>query len=420
MKLRLPYGKDGHLEADVDEARIEGIIEPNRVPIGDEGEVIRQALEHPVGSAGVREFLAGARDVLVIVNDATRPTPTARVLDHLEPELGGLEVHFIVATGAHRAPTPEEYVEIFSERHYARYRDRIFVHDARRSEEMVYLGTSKNGTEMRVNRRGVEADRILIISSVEPHYFAGYTGGRKSFLPGIAAFDTIEQNHKLALRREASALRLEGNPVHEDMIDALSTVKKEIFAINTVLDRDHRIYAAAAGDIYRSLEPAVARANEVFVAEIPRKADIVISVVKFPSDIDLYQAQKGIDNAKYALKEGGILLLVAKCRMGIGDESFARLLGSARSPADALRRIEEGFVLGYHKAAKMAEIGLWAQVWAVTDLDPAFMESVFIRPFTELGRAVDAALEEKGPDASVLVLMDGSLTIPVVQDQTRR
>jgi nickel-dependent lactate racemase len=420
MKLRLPYGKDGHLEAAIDEARIGGIIEPNRVPIGDEGEVIRRALEHPVGSPRLGAFLAGARDVLVIVNDATRPTPTARVLDYLEPELAGLEVGFIVATGAHRAPTPEEYVEIFSERHYARYRDRIFVHDARKSEEMVYLGTSKNGTEMRVNRRGVEADRIIIISSVEPHYFAGYTGGRKSFLPGIAAFDTIEQNHKLALRREAAALRLEGNPVHEDMIDALSTVKKEIFAINTVLDRDHRIYAAAAGDIYGSLEPAVARANEVFVAEIPRKADIVISVVKFPSDIDLYQAQKGIDNAKYALSEGGILLLVAKCRMGIGDESFARLLGSASSPADALRRIEEGFVLGYHKAAKMAEIGLWAQVWAVTDLDRAFMESVFIRPFAQLQGAVDAALAEKGPDASVLVLMDGSLTIPVVRDQARR
>jgi nickel-dependent lactate racemase len=420
MKLRLPYGKEGHLEAAIDEARIEGIIEPNRVPIGDEGEVIRRALEHPVGSAGVRAFLAGARDVLVIVNDPTRPTPTARVLDYLEPELAGLEVSFIVATGAHRTPTPEEYVQIFSERHYSRYRDRIFVHDARRSEEMVHLGTSKNGTEMRVNRRGVEADRILIISSVEPHYFAGYTGGRKSFLPGIAAFDTIEQNHKLALRREASALRLEGNPVHEDMIDALSTVQKEIFAINTVLDRDHRIYAAVAGDIYGSLEPAVARANEVFVAEIPRKADIVISVVKFPSDIDLYQAQKGIDNAKYALKEGGILLLVAKCRMGIGDESFARLLGSASSPADALRRIEEGFVLGYHKAAKMAEIGLWAQVWAVTDLDPAFLESVFIRPFAGLQEAVDAALGEKGPDSSVLVLMDGSLTIPVVRDQARR
>jgi lactate racemase len=416
MILKVPYGKDGHIEAEIDESRIAGIIEPNEVKIGDESEIIRQALANPVGYKSLRDFLKGARDVLFIVNDPTRPTPTARVLDFIEEDIAGYNVSFIVATGAHRAPTQEEYLQIFSEKHYARYKDRIFVHDGRKSEDMVFLGTSKNGTEMRVNRLGVDAHKIVIISSVEPHYFAGYTGGRKSFLPGIAAYETIEQNHKLALKREACALRLKGNPVHEDMIDALGTVQKEVFAINTVLDKNHRIYAAVAGDIHQSLDPAVAKANDVFVAEIPQKCDIVISVVKFPSDIDLYQAQKGIDNAKYALKEGGILLLVAKCRMGIGDDSFVKLLSSASSPADALKRIEQKFVLGYHKAAKMAEVGLWAQTWAVTDLDPKLLESIFIRPFSSLQVAVDAALAEKGPDAKVLVLLDGSLTIPHVKD----
>jgi nickel-dependent lactate racemase len=280
---------------------------------------------------------------------------------------------------------------------------------------MVYLGTSKNGTEMLVNKRGVDAHKIVIISSVEPHYFAGYTGGRKSFLPGIAAHKTIEQNHKLALKQEARALALEGNPVHEDMVDALSTVKKEIFTISTVLDKKHRIYAATAGDIYKSMEAAVSKAEEVFVAKIPQKADIVVSVVKFPSDIDLYQAQKGIDNAKYALKEGGILLLVAKCRMGIGEDSFVKLLSSADSPKDALSRIEKKFVIGYHKAAKMAEVGLYAQTWAVTDLDPKILESIFIRPFSSLQEALDKAFEEKGKDAKALILLDGSLTIPHVE-----
>lgn len=415
MIVRVPYGKEGHLEATIEDSRLAGIIEPNEVKIGDEGEVIRQALANPVGYKSLRDFLQGARDVLFIVNDPTRPTPTARVLDYIENDLAGHNVRFIVATGAHRAPTHEEFLQIFSEKHYARYKDRIFVHDGRKSEDMVLLGTSKNGTEMRVNRLGVDAHKIVIISSVEPHYFAGYTGGRKSFLPGIAAYETIEQNHKLALKREACALKLEGNPVHEDMIDALGTVKKEVFAINTVLDKNHRIYAAVAGDIHQSLDPAVAKANDVFVAPIPEKCDIVISVVKFPSDIDLYQAQKGIDNAKYALKEGGILLLVAKCRMGVGDDSFVKLLSSASSPADALKRIEQKFVLGYHKAAKMAEVGLWAQTWAVTDLDPQLLESIFIRPYSSLQTAVDAALAEKGKDAKVLVLLDGSLTIPCVQ-----
>ncbi len=415
MKLEVPYGKDSKLEAEIDEQSVIGIIEPNEVEIGDETEIIRQALNNPIGSPTLKDFLKDARDVLFIVNDPTRPTPTARVLDIIQNDIAGHNVSFIVATGIHRAPTEEEYLQIFTEKYYTKYKDRIHSHDSK-NDEMVYLGTSKNGTEMKVNKMGVDAHKIVIISSVEPHYFAGYTGGRKSFLPGIASFETIEQNHKLALKQEARALALEGNPVHEDMIDALSTVKKEIFTISTVLDKKHRIYAATAGDIYKSMEAAVSKAEEVFVAKIPQKADIVVSVVKFPSDIDLYQAQKGIDNAKYALKEGGILLLIAKCRMGIGEDSFVKLLSSADSPRDALDRIEKKFVIGYHKAAKMAEVGLYAQTWAVTDLDPKILESIFIRPFSSFQDALDKAFEEKGKDAKALILLDGSLTIPHVEE----
>ena len=415
MKLEIPYGKDSKLEAEIDEQSVIGIIEPNEVEIGDETEIIRQALNNPIGSPSLKEFLKDARDVLFIVNDPTRPTPTARVLDIIEDDIAGQNVSFIIATGIHRAPTEEEYLQIFTEKYYTKYKDRIHSHDSK-NDEMVYLGTSKNGTEMKVNKIGVDAHKIVIISSVEPHYFAGYTGGRKSFLPGIASFETIEQNHKLALKQEARALALEGNPVHEDMIDALSTVKKEIFTISTVLDKNHRIYAATAGDIYKSMEAAVSKAEEVFVAKIPQKADIVVSVVKFPSDIDLYQAQKGIDNAKYAVKDGGILIVVAKCRMGIGEDSFVKLLSSADSPKDALDRIEKKFVIGYHKAAKMAEVGLYAQTFGVTDLDPKILESIFIRPFSSLQEALDKAFEEKGKNAKALVLLDGSLTIPHVEE----
>ena len=205
MILHLPYGKEEKLALEIDEQCLSAIVEPNDVKIGDETEVIRQALANPVGSKSLSDFLKDARDVLFIVNDATRPTPTARVLDIIEEDITGRPVSFLIATGIHRAPTEEEYRQIFSEKRYSKYRDRIFAHDARKSEDMVFLGTSKNGTEMRVNRLGVEAHKIVIISSVEPHYFAGYTGGRKSFLPGIAAFETVEQNHKLAL--ETGSLR---------------------------------------------------------------------------------------------------------------------------------------------------------------------------------------------------------------------
>jgi nickel-dependent lactate racemase len=414
MIIKIPYGKDDEIQLKLDDRRVAGTVTPNRVPIGDESETIRRAVENPVGAERFSEFVADAKDLLVIVNDATRPTPTERVLTILRPDLEGKKVSFIVATGIHRAPTEEEYRQIFGE-HLERYRGQIHAHDAKKSGDMVHLGTSKNGTEMRVNRLGVEAHKILIISSVEPHYFAGYTGGRKSFLPGIAAFETIEQNHKLALKPEAQALRLEGNPVHEDMVDALSVVKKEIFAINTVLDPEHRIYAAAAGDIHASLEAAARKADEVFAARIPGKAEVVVSVVKFPGDIDLYQSQKGIDNAKHALRDGGILILVSRCRDGIGEKSFFDLLGSADSPEGALKKIEEGYKLGYHKAAKMAEVGQWAQTWAVTDLEPGLLEKIFIRSCDSLQKAVDEALSEKGEAARVLFLLDGGLTVPLVE-----
>lgn len=412
MQIRIPYGKDEQVTLHIPNNRVAGVVEPNDVPIGDEAQVLGAALEQPIHALPFREFLRGGGEVLVIVNDATRPTPTARVLDFIGDDLAEVPHRFIVATGIHRAPTEEEYRQIFG-RHLDRFRGRVHAHDARR-DDMVTLGTSRAGTTMQVNRLGAEAQRVVIIGSVEPHYFAGYTGGRKSFLPGIASYQTIEENHKLALRPEAKALALNGNPVHEDMIDALSTVSKPIFSIQTVLDKYHRIYAATAGHIHDCFLAAIERANQVFAARIPSRADVVVSVVKYPQDIDLYQAQKGLDNGKLALKEGGILILVARCRTGIGEESFAELLSSSDNPAHALDRIDARYQVGFHKAAKMAEIALWAEMWAVTDLPPERVSSLFIRPFGSVQAALDSALAQKGPEARVLVLTDGGMTVPLV------
>jgi lactate racemase len=411
MNISVPYGKDGSLTVELDDAVQPWFLEANDVTIDNPDQVIAASIANPVNSRSFEAFLQDAGKVLVIVNDATRPTPTPKVLDAIFEPLSKTDFRFIIATGVHRGPSEEEFIQIFGD-YYARIKDRIIVHDARKEEDMVYLGDSSNGTPMYVNKAGVEADKIIIISSVEPHYFAGYTGGRKSFLPGIAGYKTVEKNHKLALVPEARALALSGNPVHEDMMDAIKTVKQEIFSIMTVLDKHHQVYAACSGHIHDSFHAAIDRANEVFCAPLAEKADIVVSVVKFPQDIDLYQAQKGIDNAKLALKENGILILVAKCRCGIGGKAFADLLGSCDTPKAALDKIEQGYVLGYHKAAKMAEIGLWAQMWAVTDVPPEQIAPLFITPFSNLQTALDQALDQKGKDATVLFLMDGGLTVP--------
>ncbi len=414
MFVTVPYG-EGEIEVEIAGAHVAGVIEANNVPIGDESKIVRKAIENPVNSKRLSEFLADARDVLFIVNDATRATPTARVLEIIYQMIKSLNIKFIVATGAHRAPSEEECYQIFG-RYYEEFKSRIHFHDARADKDMVYIGKSRNGTEMSVNRIGMEAHKIVIIGSVEPHYHAGYTGGRKAFLPGIASFKSIEQNNSLALRPEAESLKLEGNPVHEDMIDALGTIRnKEIFAIMTVLDRNHQVYAATAGNIDDSLTAATVKAKEVFAVAIKEKADIVVAVARFPMDIDLYQSQKALENGKLALKEGGIIILVSKCRCGIGDETFTRLLSSCETPAEALERISKGYVLGYHKAAKMAEIRLWAEIYGVTGLPDELINSVFITPFHSLQEALDNAMTKmKGKDAKVLFFMDGGMTVPVL------
>jgi nickel-dependent lactate racemase len=412
MKIRvgIPYGRE-EIFVNIDERNVGEIIHPNEVRCPDEADTLRHALDNPISSKKFEEFLSDARDVLFLVNDATRPTPTAKILKMLHPLISKMTVKFLVATGAHRAPTEEEYAEIFGDL-LPELRPMIYSHDALKDEDMVYLGTSQNGTEMYVNKLAVDAHRIVIISSVEPHYFAGYTGGRKSFLPGIAAYRTIEQNHKLALKSSAKALSLKGNPVHEDMEDAIQTVKgKEIFAILTVLDRYDRIYAATAGDITEALKAAIDEAHRVFSVEIKEKADIVVAVAPYPMDIDLYQSQKALDNGKLALNDNGILILVSKCRMGVGGETFVKLLSSCHTPQDTLDKIDKEFRLGYHKAAKIAEIARWAQMWAVTSLDEELLKSIFMKPFRSLQDAIDAAIRQKGEER-ILFLMNASLSVP--------
>jgi nickel-dependent lactate racemase len=413
MKLDIPYGKES-VAIEIPDENLAGIVYPNDVMIEDEKSTIFNAVENPINSKTFEEFLSDAKDVLFIVNDGTRPTPTSKILDILYPKFKGKNINFIVATGIHRAPTEEELDFIFG-KHLEFLKDKIHIHDAKKEEDMVFIGKSKNGTEMWVNKLGVEAHKIVIISSVEPHYFAGYTGGRKSFLPGIASYKTIEQNHKYAMRPDAQPLALEGNPVAEDMEDAIKTIQdKEIFSIMAVLDRHQNIYATTAGHIKDSFHAAIDKANEVFAVKIKEKADIVVSVAPYPMDIDLYQSQKAIENGKMALKDGGIIILVSKCRDGIGDKTFYDLLASSSDAQEVLDIIDKGYILGYHKAARIVEASKKGEIWAVTDLEEGDVKKAFMKSCPSIQEAVDVAISQKGEDAKVLFLMDGSVTVPVI------
>jgi nickel-dependent lactate racemase len=444
IKLELPYlDKTFPLEFPAEE--LLAIVEPNEAPAAslDQHTLLREALRRPwpagsftvngrspafseaaAGDGGFDDFIRGGRSFLVIVNDATRPTPTAAMLETLLPVLekagvGDKKLTLIVATGAHRAPTAEDYRQILGPLH-DRLKPRCVFHDARKEERLVYLGKTRGGTPILLNKILFEADRIIVTGSVEPHYHAGYTGGRKAFLPGIAGFATIQANHARALSPKARALALEGNPVHEDMMDALAFVKAPVFSFMSVLDKQQKVAAAACGDIMASFYAAVENAGKIFCVPIPAKADIVVSLARRPMDIDLYQSQKAIDNGALALKDGGTLILVSPCREGIGDEAYAKLLEETASPCEALQRIRDGYRLGYQKAAKMAEVSARAALKAVTLIPARRLAKMFIQSAETPQKALDEAREAlRGQGISrprILILPDGCVTIPQLPD----
>ncbi len=413
MNIKIPYGYDEVTVNVADGIRVE-IVEPNENRIGDAEALIGSAIDSPIDAPPLEDFLAGSDDTWVIVNDGTRPTPTALVLSLLYSKLKDRNVRFMVATGTHRAPTEEELDKIFgSLRH--EFKDRIFVHDSRNEEELIHAGDTSRGTPVSFNKRIMAAQRIITINSVEPHYFAGYTGGRKSFLPGVAGYETIERNHSHALKPGVAPTALKGNAVSEDMDEAATLIDPDkIFSIQIVLDQKHRIYGAVCGHIETSFLEAAKKADEVFGVKIDGKADIVLTLVRPPKDINLYQAQHALENAKLALKRDGVVIWVCACHEGIGPSKFFDLMKVCSSPQEVKRMVEADYKLGYHKASLLADTTQWAHCFAVTGLPDADIGKIFFTQYPTIQAAIDKAVEIKGPDARMLILMDGTLTVPLL------
>ena len=411
MKISIPYKKTS-IDVEIPNEHFGAILElnePQKTTSKDPVQLTKEAIEKSFD-----EFMAIPGSVLVIVNDATRPTPTRYVLDAIGPALEKAKASFLIATGAHRAPTREEYDFILGP-WYDVFKERVYAHDAYDMSNMKYYGSTKRGTELYLNKLVAQAQKVIVIGSVEPHYFAGYTGGRKAFLPGTAGYISIEQNHKLALSDDAHTLALEGNPVHEDMMEAVELIKAPIYSIMTVLDKKHQIDSVCAGSLKASFENAIASANAIFTVPLSQKADIVVTSVSYPMDINLYQSQKAIDNGSLALKDGGTMILVSSCRDGIGGEAFYKLLSSALTPNEVMKKIAQGYKLGYHKAAKMVNVFNRANVQAYTELDDNQLENIFITPVHNLQEALDKAILKYGENSKVVFIPDGSVTVPLVE-----
>lgn len=352
----------------------------------------------------------------IIINDTDRPTPSYLVLEELLDSVPGIEKtvsRVYIATGTHRPSTEEDLGTLLGDT-YDTLKTRVFVHDNSDREAHSSIGITERKTEVLVQGSLNEHDNIVIINSVEPHYFAGFTGGRKSIVPGLAAYETVEHNHSLALDPGSRALALKGNPVHEDLEEAsdLFIKGRKHVSIQLVQGPGIELVDMFLGEIKESFQKAVELSREVFTIEIPHLYDIVLTFARPPMDSTLYQAQKAIENGKLALRKGGTIILAASCKEGIGRSAFWDLLTSHEDPGRVLQEIENGYRLGYHKAAKLVQLAMESNIYLVSRLDPDEVGKGFMTGFTDIEEALNEAKRKSGNNPSILVIPDGTVTVP--------
>lgn len=410
-KVSIRYG-DRLIPVDVPSGTTVNVVGRLASANPDEDAVLESALGHPLDALTLRIFLKDAESPLVIVNDATRSTPTARILDTIWSDLTESPCwKVIIASGLHRGPTPDEVSVLFGH-HADVVSQNLLVHDGYDKSQLVEVVTQDGSVT--VNRAVVDADRILVINSVEPHFFAGYTGGRKSIIPGVAGHETVERSHAGAMTENAAILRVAGNPVREfihartQFLDA-----KSIWSIQVVLDKNDKIAAAFAGDIDKTFEAACVEAWKHYVVEVSDPYDIVIGVIHPPLDLSLYQAMKGWELPMAGVRDGGVLIITAPCQEGVGAKFYSRLIDEFPDRAKWHELEDKPYTLGLHKLVRTARALRRFRLYAVTNMPPDEVKRYGYAPFATLEAAVAAALEYVGRPARILVVEDSAVTTVV-------
>lgn len=419
MRVTLNFGTE-RLAVDIPENRLLAILEPTPLAeVASESDLIKEALDSPLGSAPLRDLARPGDKIAIVVSDLTRPCPTQRLLPPLLGELTLAGVHdkhiiIVFALGSHRKHSAVEQKSLVGLDIFERIR--CVDSDA---NNHFYLGTTSRGTPVELFAPVAEADLIVCVGNIELHRFAGYTGGVKAIMPGVSSRDSITRNHALLLQPGAVAGKAAGNPVREDIEEA-GQIAGIGFIFNVVLDGTRRIIEAVAGDARLAHRRGCERVDSLYRPTIAREADIVlVSPGGYPKDISLFQAQKALDFAMHAVKEEGVIILVAECREGIGDMHFEAWMREAVNADEVIERLRDEFVLGGNKAFSIALASKKAQIYLVSSLPSQLLSDCWKMPgldhFSSIDRALQSAMAELGPDVEIAVIPQGNSTLPVVE-----
>ncbi len=395
--LRIPYGK-GKLCIELPSTCDVNIAVPRELRASDEIREIERAIRNPINSMRLSEIAREGENAVIIVNDITRSTPTAKLLPPLISELyanGVKDIVIVFGLGLHRKQTEEEKKFITGGVNL-----KSIEHDI---NNCVYIGSTSRGTPVEIFKPVVEADIIICTGSIEYHYYAGYSGGAKSILPGVASRRSIHANHALMFDPNACAGRI-NSPVREDIEEAGGMLGID-FILNVVLNERKEIVFAVAGDYIDAHRKGVDFLNENYRIKVEKADIVIVSPGGWPRDINLFQSHKALEHVKNAVKDGGSIILVAECKEGYGNRVFEEW--SHLGYNKIKERLKSGFVMGGHKLAFLAELSKKAELYLVSSLH----EAIPYFKQTTIEDALENAIQKHGRDASILLVPYGVSTL---------
>lgn len=383
---------------------------------------IRNSLMDPINSPPLVELAEGSRSPCIIVSDSTRPTPSGPIVKATleilnEAGIGDDKIRVVVATGLHRPPTTEELVERLGEDLLGRLE--VLSHDAYDEKRLAYRGETSHGTPLWIYEAVHDSDLVIGDGYIEPHFFAGYTGGGKNILPGVAGFETIKANHGAAMidHPKARAGVLEGNPIYEDVVEGARLVGLD-FSVNVTLDSRKRVSGVFAGD-FEEAHKEGCRFLEGFVRVKAKEADIVVTTNGgYPLDRDLYQAVKGMTVGEAVVRDGGVIIVASECRDGVGHPKFKGLVERGETPEEILETIRSPgfFQVDQWEAQVLARVLTRCDVICVTaGVEPGTLESMHMIHSNTVDDALSLVMGRVGRDPEITVVPGGPSTIPQLQ-----
>ncbi len=424
MKISLPYGEN-FFSLNVPDKNLLSVLKPKGVRIDKSPEeLIKDAIRSPAGTENIKDIIAKKKNkdtVAIVVDDHTRPCPTAEILPPLLEELysAGIKdenILIIFATGSHRTTKPGEAKQLLGEDIASRIK---YISNDCWGDDFVYIGTTSKDTSVYVKKAFYEADLKILTGDVEIHYFAGYGGGRKSILPGICNYSTIQDNYKRNFFHPNSKPgALNGNPMYENMTEGARFAEVD-FTVNVVQD-ESGIVGAFAGDFDSVLRNGADLVKSIYSAQVPEKADIVVTAANgSPHDIDLYQAYKALHLALNVVKDNGAIILVAECPEGagegVGHRNYLEWMRKYKTKEEMQRELEKEFCIGGHKAYYNHKALDKATLFLVSEMIEDEVEKTFLfKHSKDPNEALQKAFELKGRDSKVLVIPEGSTTLSSV------